>query len=54
MYYQAGMKKGFGSRSFDLFNILFMLVFSFLVLYPFWNQLVYSFNDGNDAARGGL
>lgn len=54
MYYQPNMKKSFGSKFFDVSNIIFMLLFSFVVLYPFWNQLVYSFNEGNDAARGGL
>jgi len=54
MYYQPHLKKSFGSKLFDVVNILFMLAFAFVVLYPFWNQLVYSLNDGNDAARGGL
>lgn len=31
-----------------------MLVFAFVMLYPFWNQLVVSFNEGIDTARGGL
>lgn len=54
MHLRAKMRAGRGSDLFDVFNIVFMLVFSFLVLYPFWNQLVYSINEGNDAARGGL
>jgi putative aldouronate transport system permease protein len=31
-----------------------MLGFSFIVIYPFYNQLVLSLNDGIDAMRGGL
>jgi putative aldouronate transport system permease protein len=35
-------------------NIALMLVFAFLVVYPFYNQLVISFNQGIDAQRGGV
>ena len=31
-----------------------MLLLSFLMVYPFWNQLILSFNDGLEAVRGGL
>lgn len=27
---------------------------AFIMLYPFWNQLIISFNEGQDTARGGL
>ncbi|KKO53482.1 carbohydrate ABC transporter permease [Paenibacillus sp. DMB20] len=48
------VKPGIGSRIFDAFNIVFMIVFMFLMLYPFVNLLAISLNDGVDAARGGI
>ena len=48
------MRTSIWSRMFDTTNVLFMLAFSFFMLYPFVNQLILSFNDGADAARGGL
>lgn len=42
------------SRIFDVLNISFMIIFSFIMVYPFYNQLILSFNDGMDAARGGI
>ncbi len=47
-------KETAGSRIFDLFNVLFMLAFSFVVIYPFYNQLIISFNDSVDTLKGGL
>ncbi|WP_105617210.1 carbohydrate ABC transporter permease [Vallitalea okinawensis] len=47
-------KKNISNKVFDLFNILFMVIFSFIMLYPFWNQLVLSLNDGLDAMKGGI
>jgi putative aldouronate transport system permease protein len=47
-------KPSLGSRIFDLCNILFMLIFGFLMVYPFINLLALSLNDGVDAARGGI
>mgnify|MGYP001411281147 CR=1 FL=1 len=52
--HQTYIKNSLGGRIFDFFNITFMLVFAFVMLYPFWNQLVVSFNEGIDTARGGL
>ncbi|MCJ8012717.1 carbohydrate ABC transporter permease [Paenibacillus sp. KQZ6P-2] len=48
------MKPTIGSRIFDTCNVVFMLIFSFFMLYPFVNLLALSFNDGVDAARGGI
>lgn len=48
------LKPTIGSRIFDTFNVLFMLVFTFFMVYPFINLLALSFNDGVDAARGGI
>lgn len=42
------------TRVFDVFNIVFMVLFSFCILYPFWNQLVLSLNEGKDAVLGGI
>ncbi len=39
---------------FDACNVTILVLLSFLFIYPFWNQLVISFNDGIDAQRGGL
>ncbi|MDK8189904.1 carbohydrate ABC transporter permease [Paenibacillus sp. UMB7766-LJ446] len=43
-----------GSRIFDACNIVFLLIFGFLMVYPFINLLAISLNDGNDAVRGGI
>lgn len=48
------VKKTVAGRIFDVFNILFMLLLLFVMLYPFWNQLIVSLNDGVDGQRGGL
>lgn len=48
------LRKSFGSRVFDTFNVLLLALFAFLLLYPFYNQLVLSFNEGVDAQRGGV
>ena len=39
---------------FPIFNALFLLFLMFLTLYPVLNTVAYSFNDGTDAARGGI
>jgi putative aldouronate transport system permease protein len=48
------INSGPASRIFDFLNVVFMLLFSFIMIYPFYNQLILSLNDGMDAARGGL
>lgn len=48
------LRKSVGSRVFDTLNVTLMLLFAFLLLYPFYNQLVISFNEGVDAQRGGV
>ncbi|SDT04672.1 putative aldouronate transport system permease protein [Paenibacillaceae bacterium GAS479] len=40
--------------AFGIFNGLLMLIICFLTLYPIWYVLVNSFNDGQDAMRGGI
>lgn len=39
---------------FDIFNYILMTTILFITLYPFWYILVVSFNEGSDAARGGI
>lgn len=41
-------------RIFDTLNIIFMLCLVVVTLYPFLNMLAVSFNDANDAVRGGI
>lgn len=48
------VKNSTTGRIFDVFNVLFMVILAFVMVYPFWNQLIVSFNDGVDTARGGL
>lgn len=38
---------------FNVINISIMMIVCFMVLYPLWFCLIYSFNDGNEAARNG-
>jgi putative aldouronate transport system permease protein len=48
------LRRSAGARIFDGVNVLLLLVFAFLVVYPFYNQLVISFDQGIDAQRGGV
>lgn len=48
------IKTSLGSKIFDVFNTIFMLAFAFIMIYPFWNQLVISLNEGTDTVKGGL
>ena len=48
------IKTSTASKVFDVCNVLFMLLFAFIMIYPFWNQLVISFNEGSDTVKGGL
>jgi putative aldouronate transport system permease protein len=41
-------------KTFDILNVVFMVVLAFITLYPFWNALVGSFNNGTDYMRGGV
>jgi putative aldouronate transport system permease protein len=43
-----------GESVFDTFNVLLMLLVSFLFIYPFWYILVYAFNNSQDAQAGNL
>lgn len=48
------MKKSFGEKAFNVFNIIFLSLLGFTFLYPFWNTVVISFNDALDSMRGGV
>jgi putative aldouronate transport system permease protein len=47
-------RKSLSNKIFDVFNLVFMCLFTFIMVYPFINQLALSFNDGADAVRGGI
>jgi putative aldouronate transport system permease protein len=50
----AYIKRTVPGQVFDLFNAIFMLAFTFVMVYPFINILAISFNNGTDASRGGI
>ena len=39
---------------FTIINTVFLVLFAIVTLYPVLNTLAYSFNEGNDAVRGGI
>lgn len=41
------MRVSFGSKAFDFFNIMFLILFSLATLYPFWDVLQTSLSDPN-------
>jgi len=43
-----------GDKAFNIFNVLLMILFSFMILYPLWYILILSFNDAQDAMKGGI
>ena len=47
-------RQSLAENIFDAFNVLIILLLSFTMVYPFINQLAVSFNEGADAARGGI
>jgi putative aldouronate transport system permease protein len=48
------MNQSLGGRIFDVFNGILMALILLIMLYPIWNTLAISFNDGMDAVRGGV
>lgn len=48
------MKRGKRERLFDFCNVLFLSFFIALIIFPLWNIIVLSFNDGYDAMKGGI
>ncbi len=50
-------KKSFsfnGGKVFEICNVIFMILFVVITLYPVLNTVAISFNDGIDAVRGGI
>lgn len=47
-------KTSVGDKVFVFLNGVFMILFVIITLYPVWNTLVISFNNGTDSLRGGL
>ncbi|MDO4620543.1 MAG: carbohydrate ABC transporter permease [Lachnospiraceae bacterium] len=43
-----------GDHIFVVCNTLFMIIFVIVTLYPVWNTVALSFNEGIDAVRGGI
>lgn len=48
------MKSKRVGKLFDVLNYTFFIVISFTFAFPFWRSFVLSFNDGNDAMKGGI
>jgi putative aldouronate transport system permease protein len=48
------IKSSKGEQTFDVLNIVLMIVVCFVTLYPIWYTVVLSFNDGTDALKGGI
>ncbi|WP_227872016.1 carbohydrate ABC transporter permease [Paenibacillus albus] len=48
------MQTSLASRLADIAIVIVLVLLGFVVIYPFINLLALSFNDGNDAARGGI
>lgn len=47
-------KAKIADRLFDLVNTVLLLGLVVVTLYPFWNTIAISFNDGLDSLRGGI
>ena len=47
-------KKSVGDKAFGICNVIFMVLFVVITVYPILNTLALSFNDGIDAVRGGI
>ena len=47
-------KKSVSDKVFAICNIIFMVLFVVITIYPILNTLALSFNDGIDAVRGGI
>ncbi len=48
------LKKSLFDQIFDIVNHTLMIILIFVMLYPFWNTIVISFNDALDSIKGGL
>lgn len=48
------MKPSKSYRVFNICNIVFLILLSIVLIYPYINQLAIAFNDGTDTALGGV
>jgi putative aldouronate transport system permease protein len=48
------IKKSMSDKVFDVFNYFLMVLLMIIMLYPFWNTIVVSFNDAIDGIKGSL
>lgn len=48
------IRKSIGDTIFDIVNTVFLLALSLIMIYPMYYIIVYSFNEGVDAMKGGL
>lgn len=48
------MRLGLSDRVLMIFIYSFLILLAFSTLYPFWNAIVISFNEGADTAKGGV
>lgn len=46
------IRRTVGSRAFDVFNVIFMLLFLLVTLYPFWYVVIVSLSDGKAVLSG--
>ena len=47
-------KRSTGEKVFNIFNVMFMIFFSFITVYPFIYALAYSLSSPAEAIRGGI
>lgn len=47
-------KNSISGMIFDICNVIFICIMIFVMVYPFWNQLALSLNEGLDARKGGI
>lgn len=50
----SAIKETKSQKIFQVFNYIFLLLFGFITLYPFWYVFIAFFNTGRDFARGGV
>lgn len=48
------LKRSIPDRAFDVLNIFIMLLLMIVMLFPFWNTIVVSFNDAIDSIKGSV
>ncbi len=48
------IKQTKGGKVFDVCNVILLILFMVIVVYPFINVIAISFNEGSDAVKGGI